>query len=111
MGKIIEATVRDLESGGWTVSDMFGRYRVIAEAISSEARSRYAASLYSGFTAAAQSGVLITTQAPLPDAVLQRNETYTGLDLKKHAYPEISAMNGEELQVAADLARSEKVLW
>jgi superfamily II DNA or RNA helicase len=111
MGKIIEATVESLERDRWSVSDMFGRYRAIAEAIATEVRTRYADHLYSGFTAAAQKGVLISTEAALPDVVLQRNESFTGLDLKKHVYPEISGMNGEEQQLARDLASSEKVHW
>jgi hypothetical protein len=111
MGKIIQATIAALQTAGWSVSDMFGRYRAIAETIANEVRRRYADYLYSGYTASAQKGVLVTTQVSLPEAVLQRNETYTGLDLKKHAYPDVSGMNGEEQRLAKDLARSKQVQW
>ena len=74
-------------------------------------RTRYAAYLLDGFRAAAQQGKLVTTNLRLPAEVVQRNEMFTGLDLRKHAYGEISAMNNDELKIAQDLARSEQVSW
>jgi hypothetical protein len=111
MGHVIDVTIRGLSKDGWSVSDMFGRYRVIAETIAAEMRQRYASYLYSGFGAAAQKGTLVTTPVALPSSVLQRNESFTGLDLRKHAYPDTSGMNDPELKLAQDLARSEKVEW
>jgi len=111
MGKVIQRTIDGLQRDGWKVSEMFGRFRIISEAVATEMRTRYAAYLLDGFRAAAQQGKLVTTNLRLPAEVVQRNEMFTGLDLRKHAYGEISAMNNDELKIAQDLARSEQVSW
>ena len=111
MAKVIRATVDALASDGWTLSEMFGNFRIITSHIASAMKSRYGVVLKSGLDAAAQSGALVASRGRLPPQVIQAAVAAPGLDLTRHAYDTISKMNGDELKVAQDLARSPRVKW
>lgn len=110
MRKAIEATVASLTDQGWTLSEMFGNYRLLTTAISKEMKSRYEDLLGSGLGVAAQSGKLCTVPTGLSAEIAQVGVAEK-VDLSKHAYDSISRMNGEERELARDLSQSKKVKW
>ncbi len=110
MRKVIRATVTSLVEQGWSLSEMFGHYRLITAAIAAEMKRRYEEVLESGLDVASQSGALCTIPTRLPEELIQTSVADV-VDLSKHAYDTIGKMNNEERQLARDLSQSKKVKW
>src|SRR4051794_21533758 len=100
MSQVIRATVTSIGSDGWTLSEMFGNFRLICGAISAEMKRRYEEVLQSGLDATAQNGTLVTMKSPLPAEVVEAAVPAPGLDLSTHAYDSVSKLNSEELKIA-----------
>ncbi len=111
MTTAIAATVEALKDNGWTLSEMFGNYRLISGTIKAEMSARYEQLVESGIDAAFQGGLLTAKSVPLPSELLQPPVVYIGLDQSKHLYGTIGLMNEPELFIAEALATSQKVKW